>query len=535
MDPPTWAQGVSSSWTGAWPQPGRKSGTRAYFAVGQDEAWPLPSQLTIRYQEDSGTAPAATRDLGVGGYYPLWTSLMLKAGAGFRIVGNDPLHSYQHRVVDAATGQLVATLAAPVLGLGTLTPDAVHPAGDMNGDGYEEFFLTYFGPGLVGGPIDVVTLIDGASLSIQWSHSETGSYDAHTWHFGEVALPDLNLDSFADYVMVEQWVNPSTLAPEVKVVAISGIDGAELWRTSIPGVSSGPNRFLPDVDGDGVPDIALSRSASSAGSDVVAVLAGASGTIIWETPISVSYPYFVQGAFLGASVWNVVMPGPDPKDGVAEIVSIILGSYVNGSVEWAYLHWDAATGALRSIEGDPRFLDPWSPDSLSVASAIGTDHFPLGDIDRDGLEENAALATAVGWPTNGFQESRRLVILGQETLECPDQVVIGTAMQLAVGIPSAGGMECVLLASTGFDSGGGMVIDGWKTNLVASDPVLRLTLRTRAYSATLDSLGRGTFIVPVPAVAQLSGRTLYLRAVALRPGTTSEVWTLSSLGIVEML
>lgn len=535
IDPPIWATGFTARWRGAWPQPGTAPGGRGFLAIGEADDNISQQEYFARFADDRGTAES-NFVAGGPGLPTYFQSLLVHTPGSPRLIIRDPAQYPEFLVWQVAGSTVVGGLGLVTLPGGTiLTPRSVQEAGDTNADGYDDFFIEYSGSGAAGGALIACSLFDGQTLQSLWTHVESGDINSQVPFFGPGRPPDLDGDQIPDRVLSVNWLNPATLVFEMKVYALSGADGSELWRAVLAGVPGNLNRFVPDANGDGVAEVFQSRVDPTLVSEVIALLDGATGTVIWETPLSLYYSQFTIAPLLAARAW-ITQAGPDPETGIPEIVPVVEGYNAAGVSEWAYLHLDAATGVLKDFVLDPPDLMPWSQDPLRFSGATGTAHFPLGDFDRDGLEETAALATAVGWPTNiGGYESISLVIIGQETLMCPDQVLPGATMQLQVRIPSAANLECVLLASTAFDGDTGLVVDGWKTNLAAGDPVLRTTLQTRAFATTLDALGRGSIDVAVPMLPQLSGRTLYLRAVTLEAGSTSEVWTVSSLARVEIL
>jgi len=89
--------------------------------------------------------------------------------------------------------------------------------------------------------------------------------------------------------------------------------------------------------------------------------------------------------------------------------------------------------------------------------------------------------------------------------------------------------------SRGFDRDGGLRLEGWKTHL-APDAWLDRSVSTRSLQVTLDAQGHGTIHVPIPPDPNLVGATVYTKAVVLESSASdAEVWTLSTLGITELV
>ena len=164
---------------------------------------------------------------------------------------------------------------------------------------------------------------------------------------------------------------------------------------------------------------------------------------------------------------------------------------------------------------------------------------PIGDYDRDGLFEwyvrDPDVANTPPWAIANNQFTERMVILGQRTLFVPPTHIFGsTFYSMEIAIPSAPNKGYLALFSTAFDSSGGLMMEGWNTELGIS-PILNYSMQQRQYSGTLDSDGQATLLVSIPPYPPLLGSTLYSRAIILNsPGSQETVWTISSLGVTEI-
>lgn len=535
LDPPTWQAGMTSRWDAAWPQPNVLSGTPpwGFLAASSDADGIQAPTNALRVEGPVASGFAKSRVLG--SYYAQgFRSYLLRTPGGLRAILKDP-QAFGLLVVDASTGAVVGQLGTYFPpGLSYFSPDYVHPAGDVNGDGFDDFFVDHTGTLTSGARVDGTALVDGATLTRTWEMYEPSDLNYGVWHHGPGLAPDLNSDGHPDHAVSARSYLPTSQTYETTFIAVSGTDGAEIWRRALPGISNGPNVFVPDATGDGVAELCVARfTPQTLATSSLVMLDGATGTVLWQHDVAQLVPQFSQGSLVSLLHCWVALAGTSSESATPEIVCLVEGVYL-GAIEYGWVHIDAATGQQTGWSPEATDLSPWSTDPLSIFGGNGTHHYPIGDIDRDGLPETAAPASALGWPSQPGVPSWRLVILGEQTLDCPSSVSLGDVLTIDVRIPSAPGLTTMLLASSTFDPVGGFIIDGWETNLGAPDPVLTLSL---AYSAStvLDAKGHGSFQVVIPPLATLVGQTISLRSVVFEAGSATRVWTISSLGQTEVL
>lgn len=197
--------------------------------------------------------------------------------------------------------------------------------------------------------------------------------------------------------------------------------------------------------------------------------------------------------------------------------------------QYRFFHLDARTGAFRGFVNKPIVQTPWIPDSFDMLGGI-LERSRIGDWDRDGFVECIEFTNgfSLDLPNNAVPP-RHLAVLGLKTLQVPNEKSIGTSFTAEVMIPSAPGHDFALLLSLGFDRTGGHVVDGWRTFLVP-DALLSQT-RAGLLRGRLDPDGIGSVVVTLPHQPSLAGSTIYSKAVIWKLGSTSEVWTMSSLGV----
>ena len=419
-----------------------------------------------------------------------------------------------------------------------LWPDRAVAAGDTNADGFDELLVVFLGLPPQGGEARVLRLLDGATGQEVWQATLFGSgeYAAYTAQFG--GPQDVSLDSVADFVTASYDYNPFIANWETTARAFSGADGSVLWTQVAPGVTSGPNRIVEDLSGDGVPDVVLTTFFPVFGSNDTRLTAldGATGAVLWSQSIN------ALGSWLPswASRWvcvndSVLYSQSDPWTGQQELVVLFWVFDGLGATEgYALAHFDAATGAVREVAWRPDTGSPWNSASFWLPGTI-PGHTQLGDVDRDGLQEFCTQIIEPTWPSYPGLPSQGLAILGQTTLRCPASAQAGSQVAIDFAIPSAGGRTLRLLAATAVDRFDGYTLAGWDTGLASSDTLLAAVLAQPPILLPLNAAGRGTLQLQIPNVPWLVGQTLYLRGVVGNPSSTDPVWTMSSLGDLEVL
>ncbi len=406
-------------------------------------------------------------------------------------------------------------------------------ADDVDGDGWEEVFYAI---GALAQADRTIGLLDGATLAPIWEYrgpfADWGELPPRTW---VGPMPDLDGDGVGD-VMV-QWMIAlgGTLNDLVmQSSAHSGVDGHVLWSNSAPGggFQNYPASGL-DFTGDGVMDLILS------GGRTVRAVDGATGAILWDQV----EPDWIHDSAPEGMVAGGIHASMLTRDPTGRVVATIVMRYQTAYPSNDYTmiraihHVDAATGVWLGMATMPENLQPWFPEPFHDWE--WEDRYwqrPLGDVDRDGLGEYVfqVAANLYDEPGVGSNPPSYLVTLGQRTLWAPERVKAGGRFRAEVRIPSSPGHDFFLLASRTFDRRGGVEVDGWKTHL-ASDAWLTRTLTSRALSGTLDAEGHGVVEFTLPLNPALAGTALYTKAVVLEPGTTDQVWTMSTLGRTEIM
>lgn len=206
---------------------------------------------------------------------------------------------------------------------------------DASGDGVRD--LTYVAtprePGLPG-EVRTICGMCGALLS------------AHPNAPAGTSLPvgDRNADGVPDVLGVEAFCLGNTLGP-VSVVLRSGRTGEELSRIPVPGAGQFmPPQFLPlgDIDGDDAPEIVVTFPTNAwPGDTALALLDGASSRVLWNAPSEergkILTPYLGRTVAVvddvdGDGVPDVAVAGDNPwaaLDGAVQVHSGRTGALIS--------------------------------------------------------------------------------------------------------------------------------------------------------------------------------------------------------------
>jgi len=414
-----------------------------------------------------------------------------------------------------------------------LGPRAIYPAGDQNGDGYEDFF--WRGSQSVGSGYVYCGLYDGATLSVIWQYSEDNSFYISTPHYvGAGALPDSNGDGFADLlVSISHW---NLGVPTHSYVCFNGADGVEIWREDADLSMNAEIGLGADLSGDGIPDpvfleVHLPLVQHRA-------LDGATGNELWVTPLSSLESQYAGDSVVQLSYWRGFQANQN-NPALMEFVHYHNVIFAGGGGTIAFAHYAASDGAFLGSFPLPTTLSPWSPSPGEIDNA----RFPmrLGDIDGDGLEEIGIpfkdWERSPGWSVNGSNPnpSTQLAIVGMRTLFVPEVHLLSSGnLDFDIAVPAGINKDFVVVLSTEFDPYGGVEVGPWRLFLDQS-PIMNYTMNNQFLSGTLDQNGKGSVSAAIPAHPSLFGKILYSKALILNPvGSAERILTLSSMGITEL-
>ena len=404
-------------------------------------------------------------------------------------------------------------------------------AGDVNGDGWDDAFCHLVNGNAVAG------MIDGRTLSPGWV--EVRDPDVHTpcpaiWT-GAGVRPDINGDGIPDFIDAHSLYTPGAPFYEHVYRAFSGRDGAELWslRDSLQGTSwSRYSSWGPDLNLDGFPDIV------SVSLDFLLGVDAASGTLLYQGTKKIMDDVFPPSVYDYALTHPISVTGALGDPGGQEIFCVVEAAKTSWPYprEWRLVYLDPITMQRMDYVLFPGDLLPWSSDLIEDPNFINPmrnwSRF-LGDIDRDGFVEIARVSNAYHLP--GAYPSTNISILGQRTLFIPESAQIGTNVDLHVSIPSSPGREFHTLVSTEFDGNGGVVLDGGWPTFLAPSFSLTMSLGGQFHRGLLDASGEASLSISIPNNPGLRGKTIYSRVVIEELSEPGGVWTLSSLGVTEVL
>jgi hypothetical protein len=255
-------------------------------------------------------------------------------------------------------------------GKGEQLGGAVISAGDLNGDGRDDFAVGIPRASLLGGATGAVRAYSGANGATLWTvygtgiHGRTGAALA--------SAGDVNGDGRPDVIVGEPWYTGAGKRMG-RVRVLSGLDGAVLSTYVGPGSSdrAGTSVAGPgDVDGDGVPEVFVGTPGYSSIFPLrfgrVDMIDGMTAAVQWTR-------YGTDnGAEYGGAVASI---GDVDGDGRGDVALGAPGS--NSGAGRASALSGANGNAMWSIDG-----------SLSVR-ALGASLAGVGDIDLDGVPDAA--------------------------------------------------------------------------------------------------------------------------------------------------
>lgn len=463
-----------------------------------------------------------------------WMAAVLRrADSGFELCIAD-VQSENYVGLDLSSGAFRGTFEN--LDPGNGIPDAgLHDsiwwAGDVTGDGWDDLYFTsssrsgssrwrHYG------------LLDGESRAIIWSRTfdRGGNHQQVTFH-GASEPPDLNGDGIADLVgcfdvfQGSRWDNT--------LVALSGTDGALLWEVvqNLP-IGVGGCTVCPDINGDAIADFIVGVYLSSKNSPVLQVHSGVDGSVIRSNGIDELVSQ-IGGRF-------ELMPGIDSARMWAEQSTAVDGAvdiFVSvrvieaGVIRFAILQIDGESGNVVGVNRGPLSLAPWH--SQPNADTYSEVYTPLGDIDGDGLIEIGRMCWLPSDPQFGLARTFGYSILSRQTLWASPAVNAGMGLSVSANVPSGAGCTVRIVGSLGFElsRGDGWIVDGWNSHL-CEDALLMESVVHPGSSGALDSRGRWSGNLALPARLASLGREVWLRGVILEAG--GKVKTMTNLRSVRI-
>ncbi|MFK5954837.1 MAG: VCBS repeat-containing protein [Planctomycetota bacterium] len=410
---------------------------------------------------------------------------------------------------------------------------ALFPAGDQNGDGYEDFFWS--SSSSAGNGYIYYGLYDGATLTVLWQHVEgDGGFEGVPYFAKPGPLPDVDGDGFPDFL-----ISITHLILGVRshsYVACSGQDGSTIWREDGPQGMLAYIGYGVDLSGDGIPDPVFLEGSSPNTSH--RALDGTNGAELWVTSISSLESQYAGDDVFSLTFWRGFQVNQNNLS-QAEFVMYHNVRFSGAGGIIAFAHYAASDGTFLGSFPLSTSLAPWSPSPGEFNDA----RFPmrLGDVDGDGLEEIGIpffdWERSPGWSVNGSNPnpSTQLAIVGMRTLFVPEVHALSSGnLDFDIAVPAGVNKDFVVVLSTEFDPYGGVEVGPWRLFLDQS-PIMNYTMSSQMLSGTLDQNGKGSVSAAIPAHPSLFGKVLYSKALILNPvGSAERILTLSSMGITEL-
>jgi len=246
---------------------------------------------------------------------------------------------------------------------------ALDSAGDVNGDGYGDVIVgAPFGYAALGHPGGAV-IYSGADASIL--QTLIGTQPNQFFGLGVTSAGDVDGDGVLD-AFVGMSGNGSTgmgLGGGARV--ISGMTAAVIHTFVGTTANDGFGQTLVnlgDVNGDGVPDLAVGTAIGTSSSipGYARVFSGATGTLL----------YTKSGTFIGQRYGQVFRAGDVNNDGKNDLMIGAIGNTVNGVNSGSAFVYSGSTGALlRTVHG------------LAAGDRLGYSGSTVGDVNADGIDD----------------------------------------------------------------------------------------------------------------------------------------------------
>ena len=349
-------------------------------------------------------------------------------------------------LVSGADGSTLRTFTSPAPEASGYFGYNVAATGDLDGDGTDDLVV---GAGDEDVTENGTTYVDrgriyalsGADGAVLWS-ATTPTPDERTYLGRVVTAGDVTGDGVPDLLASAVRASDSDGVESGLAYVFSGADGALVYtfeseNAQANGLFGHTLRGLPDITGDGVPDLAVGAPYEGVGGTqvrdgTVAFFSGADGARLGTYAEDERQAERLYG-------WEIEPLGDLDGDGVTEI-GISAYAQLNA---YDYLPPPNSTpfsGALFVISGAdvggeaPDFAEvyPSLPDlPTSYYWGYGTDFVAIGDTDGDGFSE-----VAVGAPTQGVEIGFTAVLGGASIVALSDA---NTAEEAAVAVPPGGG------------------------------------------------------------------------------------------------
>jgi len=259
------------------------------------------------------------------------------------------------------TWSVEGTLPAQYLGA------SLAAAGDVDGDGVGDLLVGERQGPTGGTPPGKVRVLSGSDGALLWlGHGDPNSLDPGRVVAG---LGDVDGDGVPDVAMGNAAASAAGLSLAGRVEVRSVAKDLVIWQLS------GTRAFellgnalarIPDVDGDGADDLAVGVSGGG-GHGSLLMLSGSDGSVLWQVPGTSAFP---EGRVLAAA-------GDFDGDGVADVLS------GNGEADVPGLGSAGMVLVRSGRDGGvlSRFPGPWTGSTFGSAVAA------VGDLEGDGLPE----------------------------------------------------------------------------------------------------------------------------------------------------